>query len=109
MKNLVRFSILLVLLISFAGCESEPITDIAKIEKELKAVVKDHGITRCSVVVRDYNFQAKEEFYNTDFTISNGSIIVHGVNYSGAKSERRYNLLQLSSYDFSGNYIYFYF
>ena len=37
MKNLVRFSVLLVLLISFAGCESEPVTDIAKIEKELKS------------------------------------------------------------------------
>ena len=109
MKNLVRFSILLVLLISFAGCESEPITDIAKIENELKTVVKDNRITMCSVVVRDYNYQAKEVFYQAEFTISNGCIIIHGVNYSGDPSEKRYNLLQLQSYDFSGDYIYFYF
>jgi len=105
----VRFSVLLVLLISFAGCESEPVTDIAKIEKELKTVVKDNGITKCSVVMRNYNYQASEEFYNSDFTISNGSLIIHGVNYLGATSEKRYNLLNLSSYDFSGNYFYFYF
>ena len=109
MKNLVRFSVLLVFLISFAGCESEPVTDIAKIEKELKAVVKDNGITKCSVVERGNNYQASEVFYNADFTISNGSIIIHGENYLGATSEKRYNLLQLTSYDFSGNYIYFYF
>jgi len=109
MKNLVRFSVFFVLLISFAGCESEPVTDIAKIEMELKAVVKDNEIKKCSVVERGNNYQASEVYYNADFTISNGSLIIHWINYLGATSERRYNLLQLSSYDFSGYYIYFYF
>jgi hypothetical protein len=109
MRNVVRFSVIILLLMSFVGCENEPITDIAKIEKELKIVVKDHGITKCSVVVRDNSSNAIIEFSNTDFIVNNGCLIVFGTNYAGTKYEKRYNLLYLSTYEFSGNFMYLYF
>jgi hypothetical protein len=97
------------LLVSLSACESEPITDISKIEKELKAVVKDNGITKCSVIVYDSNLSPKVVYSNTDFSISNGSLVISGKLISGNNYEQRYNLLYLSNYVFSDNYISFYF
>ena len=97
------------LLISFSACESEPITDIGKIEKELKTVVKDNGITKCSVIVYDSNLSPKVVYSNTDFSITNGSLVIVADHVSGGKYEQRYNLLYLSNYEFSDGYIYLYF
>jgi len=107
MKNLIRFSLVLVLLVSFSACEPEPVTDITKIEKELKTVVKEKGITKCSIVVM-YGETIHTEYSNIDFTINGGFIVVKDNSNSNA-IEVRYNLLYLSKYftDSKGIALYF--
>ena len=84
------------LLISFSACESEPITDITKIEKELKTVVKDKGFTKCSVVVM-YGESTYTEHSDVDFTINGGFVVVTAY-ANGRTYEDRYNLLFMSKY-----------
>ena len=84
------------LLVSFSACENEPITDIAKIEKELKTVVKDNGFTKCSVVGM-HGESAYTEHDDVDFTISGGFVVVTAY-ANGGTYEDRYNLLYLSKY-----------
>lgn len=92
-----------------ASCESEPITDLAKIEKELKTVIKNNAITKCSIITYDSNLNEKAIYTNSDFSIKSGSIVIIALHISGEKYEQRYNLLNLSNYKFANGYIYFYF
>ncbi len=107
MKNIIKFSVILLMFISFSACEDEPVTDIAKIEKELKAVVKDKGITKCSIVVMSGE-SVYTEYSNVNFSISGGFVIVTD-NSNSNTIEVRYNLLYLSKYftDSKGIALYF--
>jgi len=93
--------------ISFSGCKDEPLTDIEKIEKELKEVVKEKGITKCSIVVM-YGESTYTEYSNVSFSIGGGFVIVTDNSNSNA-IEVRYNLLYLSKYftDSKGIALYF--
>jgi len=107
MKNIIKLSVILLMFISFSACEDEPVTDIAKIEKELKAVVKDKGITKCSILVM-YGGSVYTEYSNVNFSISGGFVIVTD-NSNSNTIEVRYNLLYLSKYftDSKGIALYF--
>lgn len=110
MKNLIKYTpIILLCFVLLASCESEPITDLAKIEKELKTVIKNNAITKCSIITYDSNLNEKAIYTNSDFSIKSGSIVIIALHISGEKYEQRYNLLNLSNYKFANGYIYFYF
>ncbi len=98
-KKLLVYALFVFLPILFASCEQEPVTDIGFIEKELKEVVAENGITRCSVHVL-YGEQDYCEHRDVEFRIERGFLIV---DYD------HYNLLYLSKYMSSGNYISFFF
>lgn len=107
MRNVIKLSIILLLSISFFSCEQEPVTDIAKIEKELKTVIKEKGLTKCSIVVM-YGESTYTEYSNIDFTISGGFVIVND-NSNNNVIQVRYNLLYLSKYFTDTKGIAFYF
>ena len=96
MRNVIKLSIILLLSISFFSCEKEPITDIAKIEKELKTVIKDKGFTKCSIIVM-YGETTYTEHSDVKFTINGGFVIVKAY-VNNTPYEERYNLLYLSKY-----------
>ena len=107
MKNIIKLSIILLMFILFSGCKDEPVTDIEKIEKGLKEVVKEKGITKCSIVVM-YGESTYTEYSNVSFSIGGGFVIVTDNSNSNA-IEVRYNLLCLSKYftDSKGIALYF--
>ena len=110
MKKLLRLGFFLIAIIFLVSCDSkdEPVTDIGVIQKELQTVIKDNSITKCSVIYYYSNFPTTE-YSNCDFSISNGSLIITSQYPSGRKYEHRFNLLYLSNYEYSDNYISFYF
>jgi len=107
MKNIIKLSIILLMFILFSGCKDEPVTDIEKIEKGLKEVVKEKGITKCSIVVM-YGESTYTEYSNVSFSIDGGFVIVTD-NSNSNTIEVRYNLLYLSKYftDSKGIALYF--
>ena len=109
MKKLMKLGFFLIATICLVSCDKEPVTDIGVIQTELKTVIKDNSITKCSVIVYDSNLSQKVVYSNSDFSISNGSLIITAQHVSGGQYEQRYNLLYLSNYTYAGNYIYFYF
>jgi len=104
MKKLLKSGFFLLAIIFLVSCSSnEPVTDIGVIQKELQTVVKDNAITKCAV----FSYQ-RTEYANCDFLISNGSLIITRNEY-GTITKHSFNLLYLSSYKYSENYINFYF
>lgn len=104
MKKLLRSGFFLLTIIFLVSCNNnEPVTDIGTIQKELQTVVKDNAITKCAVFSSQYT-----EYVNCDFLISNGTLIITRNEY-GIITKHSFNLLYLSSYKYSGNYINFYF
>lgn len=62
----------------------------------MKTVVKEKGLTKCSIVVM-YGESTYTEYSDVDFTINGGFITVN--TYANGKPyENRYNLLYLSKY-----------
>ena len=90
MKKKIVFGICVFILSAvFMSCEKEPVTDIAKIEKELKSVIKENGITKCNIVLL-YGEKTYREHRSADFSIKGGFLAV---------DSDRYNLLYLSKYE----------
>lgn len=82
------------------------LTDMDKIEAELKRVVEENGITKCTIYVYQPDLTQKVIYSNLDFTISNGCLVISGYNLDNEKYEIRYNLLYLSDYSVRSGQIY---
>jgi hypothetical protein len=98
MKTFLKMSIL-VLFITFltTSCEKdENLTDLDKIELELKTFASNNNLTRCTI--REFrNDDWVEEVKESTFSFSNGFIVVNK-EYPSVSLEFRYNLLNLYTY-----------
>lgn len=110
MKKLLNLGFLLIAIAFFVSCKSnepEKLTDIDKIEADLQRVVKENGVTKCSIFVNQSDFSQKVIYSNMDFSISNGFLVISGNDINNKKFEISYNLLYLSNYSINAGQLYF--
>jgi len=81
-------------------CSCEPQTDILVIEKELKTIIKENGITKCTII-NLYGERTYVEHIKVDFEIKNGFICINHIDEYGNTTgiQYKYNLLYLSKYE----------
>ncbi|MDY0344720.1 MAG: hypothetical protein RBR28_14175 [Lentimicrobium sp.] len=107
MKTLLKMSIV-VLFVSFLtmSCEKdENLTELDKIELEVKTFASNNKLTRCTI--REHQGDSWVELVReSPFTFSNGFIVANQV-YPSATKEVRYNLLNLYSYQKADNSVLF--
>jgi len=96
MKKLLTFTLFTLTL--FVSCEKkiDTVTDIKIIEDQLKELVREKEIKKCSIIIMSGEKRHKEHD-DVDFTISNGFVVVNGY-VLGKKYQDSYNLLYLSRY-----------
>ena len=97
MKTIKRFSIFIFIILMTLSCKkNDEMTDLDKIELELKAFVADNNLTKCSI--REFQNGTWEDFITeSSFSFSNGFILVNKV-YPTVTLELRYNLINLYSF-----------
>ncbi len=82
------------------------ITDIDKIEAELKNIVEENNVTKCTIYVYQSDFSQRVIYSNMDFSISNGFIVLTGYNLNAEKYEIRYSLLYLADFSVRSGQLY---
>lgn len=110
MRKLLKLGILLIAITFFVSCsnnEPENLTDIDKIEANLKKVVDANGVTKCTIFVSLSDSTQKELYSDVDFSISNGFLVISGNDINNKKFEISYNLLYLSTYSVRTGKLYF--
>ena len=105
MRKLFKPGYLLIAITLFVSCESrnEPqnLTNTDKIAAELNRVVKENGVTKCSIFIYQSDLTTKEIYSNVDFTFLNGFLVISAYDLNNQKFEISYNLLYLSNYSIS--------
>jgi len=102
MKKIIKYGLITIGFLISVSCEKEiPVTDIEKIEKELKEFVNNNEITKCNIILM-YGESTYIEHEDADFSIGGGFVIVKA-SANGGTYEDRYNLLYLSRYRLSIN------
>lgn len=98
MKTFLKLSMLVffISLLTTSCKKDDPLTDLDKIEHELKSFASDRNITKCSI--REFQSNGNIEVISeSPFSFSNGFIMVSKM-YGLNTVEFRYNLLNLYNY-----------
>src|ERR1035437_2305584 len=109
MRKLLNLGILFIAITFFVSCSDnkpEDLTGIDKIEANLKKVVAENGVTKCTIFVYQSDSTQREIYSDVDFTISNGFLVISGNDINNKKFEISYNLLYLSTYSISTGKLY---